>query len=522
MKVALLSNWLQRIVYCAFFVAVIAQTVVTSWVDEDAFITFRVVDNFVNGFGLRWNIIERVQAYTNPLWMFLHIPLYMLTDNMVVTSCILGWTCLLASLLAAHSAFKTSPLRMTGLFLIPLLITPTNAMYFTSGLEGPLLNAMFAAFGWVLVRRPKHFWFWLSLATSLSMLNRLDTIIIYAPVWAYLLIKQRWGFRQKYMWLGWSPLIAWLLFSLFYYGFMLPNTAPAKLGGHLPLMDYLQSGIAYACDFILADPWSALTIVIASGFFPLYAWENRDTVSYLAVAMIAGIVAYCLYVVYIGGAQLSMRMFSLPAFAVCWLWAWRFPWDRVVGYAGFALLAVLLQHTVGESPEERHTVPIIEKAQIGGIPWAHHMFGRAGEWWQYVIVHKDIDERPNHTPHEFTVMATGLIGNYGFYHGPYEVVIDPVGLSDPLLARLPAISNHLDKVGDVFRYIPPGYEQGIISGEIAVFPAPLAEYYEKIRIITRDDLWEWKRIRTLILFNMGAYDGLLKQYIRDYYPRKIE
>ena len=35
----------------------------------DALITFRVIDNFVHGYGLRWNIAERVQAYTNPLWM---------------------------------------------------------------------------------------------------------------------------------------------------------------------------------------------------------------------------------------------------------------------------------------------------------------------------------------------------------------------------------------------------------------------------------------------------------------------
>ena len=36
----------------------------TAWLTEDAFITFRTVDNFINGYGLTWNTGERVQAYT--------------------------------------------------------------------------------------------------------------------------------------------------------------------------------------------------------------------------------------------------------------------------------------------------------------------------------------------------------------------------------------------------------------------------------------------------------------------------
>ena len=43
----------------------------TAWVSDDAYITFRTVDNFLAGYGLRWNVGERVQTYTHPLWMFL-------------------------------------------------------------------------------------------------------------------------------------------------------------------------------------------------------------------------------------------------------------------------------------------------------------------------------------------------------------------------------------------------------------------------------------------------------------------
>ncbi len=42
----------------------------TAWVSDDAMITLRTLMNFEHGYGLRFNIDERVQAYTHPLWLF--------------------------------------------------------------------------------------------------------------------------------------------------------------------------------------------------------------------------------------------------------------------------------------------------------------------------------------------------------------------------------------------------------------------------------------------------------------------
>jgi len=39
----------------------------TAWVCGDAYITFRTIDNLVHGYGLRWNVDERVQAFTHPV-----------------------------------------------------------------------------------------------------------------------------------------------------------------------------------------------------------------------------------------------------------------------------------------------------------------------------------------------------------------------------------------------------------------------------------------------------------------------
>lgn len=62
----------------------------TAWVNDDAYITFRTVDNFVNGYGLTWNVAERVQAYTHPLWMFAVSSVYFFTREAYYTSIFLS------------------------------------------------------------------------------------------------------------------------------------------------------------------------------------------------------------------------------------------------------------------------------------------------------------------------------------------------------------------------------------------------------------------------------------------------
>jgi arabinofuranosyltransferase len=58
----------------------------TAWVGDDAFITLRTVDNFINGYGLVWNIGEKVQTYTHPLWMLVLSGVYFFTHEAFFTT----------------------------------------------------------------------------------------------------------------------------------------------------------------------------------------------------------------------------------------------------------------------------------------------------------------------------------------------------------------------------------------------------------------------------------------------------
>jgi hypothetical protein len=107
-----------------------------AWIGEDAFITFRTVDPFVNGNGLRWNPDERVQTYTHSLWMLARIPFY--TASRDLTSAVV--TVSLACTGGPYVALVWRPLRrplllLAGLFLPLACSGPLRTM-----ISGPLFS----------------------------------------------------------------------------------------------------------------------------------------------------------------------------------------------------------------------------------------------------------------------------------------------------------------------------------------------------------------------------------------------
>ena len=63
---------------CLIFLAVLLRT---AWLSDDALITLRTVLNVTHGYGLTFNIAERVQTYTHPLWMLMLTGAYLVAGN---------------------------------------------------------------------------------------------------------------------------------------------------------------------------------------------------------------------------------------------------------------------------------------------------------------------------------------------------------------------------------------------------------------------------------------------------------
>jgi hypothetical protein len=71
----------------AFLTLVFAVILIrTAWLCDDAAITLRTVLNVTHGFGLTYNIVERVQTFTHPLWLALLTVGYIVTGHIYVTT----------------------------------------------------------------------------------------------------------------------------------------------------------------------------------------------------------------------------------------------------------------------------------------------------------------------------------------------------------------------------------------------------------------------------------------------------
>jgi len=125
----------------------------TAWMCDDAFITLRTVDNFVQGYGLVWNVGERVQAYTHPLWMFLLSAFYAFTREPYFTTLAISMA---LSLATVTLLLWTSRYHLFTLLLVGIITVGSKAFadYSTSGLENPLAHLLLATFFILCLRHP--------------------------------------------------------------------------------------------------------------------------------------------------------------------------------------------------------------------------------------------------------------------------------------------------------------------------------------------------------------------------------
>ncbi len=101
------------------------------------------------------------------------------------------------------------------------------------------------------------------------------------------------------------------------------------------------------------------------------------------------------------------------------------------------------------------------------------------------------------------------VGYAGFAAGPEKFIIDVVGLSDPLLARLPAdrpISYEGWKSGHFRRTVPKGYVDSVAFNGNMIEDPELRRLYGSIRTITRGRIWSIERFIEIARINLGMYE----------------
>lgn len=477
---------------------------------EDAYISFRVTDNIVQGYGPTWNIMERVQPFTNPLWTLLHVPFYALWQNIYFVDLLISAICLLLAIALPLKTFPRPALATASLFLLPLALSRSFAVYSTSGFENPLEHALFGCFFYILFTRPRRYWFWLSFLTALSMVNRLDTLVLFVPVWLCLLMARRRDMPWRALLLGGLPILLWECFSLFYYGFAFPNTKYAKLHTGIAQSEYVTLGGHYILNLLAVDVIGAAVILCSVSAIPfLYRrWKNgrrEDTLVHLGLAL--GVLAYVLYVVSVGGTYLSGRLFSLPIYvSACLLLAVAGNSLRPRALITLAAMCFLIVAFYPSAPTLFRYCPPCFK---GVDPHDHEVKHRLLDYVQGKITLP----APRSVISEAPVFLEWSMGKWGFEMDRRVHVIDGFAIVDPLLARLPVSVAHIQTMGMTPRALPAGYWEAVRTGDTHGMDPDLAAYYEKLRFIISGDLWSMTRLMEIFRFNRGDYDDLLERYV---------
>jgi arabinofuranosyltransferase len=496
------------------FLVVLARN---AWASDDAFITLRTVYNFLHGDGLRWNGAERVQTFTHPLWLFVLIPFYVAIRDPFFTLYTAGMVVSLLAVYILLAKFFPQPWSIP-LALAFVLSSKSFIDYSSSGLENPLSHLLALLFAGLLLQDtvpPSKRVFFLSLLAALSMLNRLDTLLLFLPALLLTIYETRKTIWQsgKWMALGFLPIILWEGFALFYYGFPFPNTYYAKLTTGIPQSDLYRQGWLYFQNSLAWDHVTLPTIGLAV-LLSLFSREARRA------SLALGILLYLAYIVRIGGDFMSGRFFSTVfALSVALLGSLilsRRLASRAVPALMLAASALILLVGLTSTRPPLLVRAIGSKARMeNGIADERTIYfkccGLLNRWsrdWLPVVAQDALEDKQNAT----SIAFRESIGIYGFYAGPDVYLLDPLCLGDPLRARLPVTGDW--RIGHFPRHVPAGYIETITNDFQNHIREPhLKEYYDKLLLVTRGDLFSAERLKTILEFNLGVYDPLLEAYV---------
>jgi len=485
----------------------------TAWISDDAAITLRTVLNVTHGFGLTFNIAERVQTYTHPLWMGLLTIGYLLTGNVYVATFAIG-------MILSAVAFWLALTRAVSAFqaisaAVVLLFSSAFIDFSTSGLENPLANLLVAVFVGVFlnrtmanIRRLTVLW---TLASFLY-LTRPDAALLVVP----LLVVATWrggnvrAALQSIV-VGGLPALAWTVFALVYYGFPFPNTAYAKLATGIDPGELRAQGVLYLLDSLDRDPITLTAIAVAV----VVAAFRRELAPR---ALAAGVVLYLWYVVSIGGDFMTGRFMALPAFASVLLMSRLVAASKPL-WATAAGTLLIVGCTATHVPLWSNSRNVDAAPKPSGIVDERAVYFRDRSLAlakRGTFRDPDWPSSPWHGTRRNVVDTCGLMGAAGLDFGPYVHLLDECALADPLLARLPAVFNPDWRTGHYRRMIPDGYRESLETSSNQLRDPDLHRFYDRLRLITRSDrLFSRERLYAIVVMNLrGSSQNLNRQFYR--------
>ncbi len=499
-----------------------------AWNTDDGYFGFVMARNLAEGHGFVYNIGERVNVSTCPLFDLILSVFYYWFRNMPLVSIVL---CTLYSL-AAYSIliWKICKQRWQVFVVTVLLCTSTCFISFTtSGLENSLLFFEEALFLHLLVTNDTYDrkkLFQMALVCSAVLMTRMDAGILLFAVTAYcFLVKRSCGICSMFLagLAGLCPFFGWIVFSVIYYGVPFPNTYYIKVNTGYPLDEYILHGLEY---FLIS--WGYDTALITFCLLAVVLLFLHGQWKYRMLAL--GICLKLLYVIRIGGDFMVGRHFTdlyfVSVFMVidlCYEKESFHIGKRIVSrqYACIGCAAVCVMLTsVTRLTVKQYLWPVRQDSCTDERDYYFPTLGMIPHYLTKVVKGIDsseltwdaqevLDSKASGNQGDLLTWAPGLLS---FQHNRDFYMSDSIGLGDPLLAKLPAVYTEVWRVGHMKRLIPEGYPQSLQTGENRIADKSLHQYYDILLEVTRGRIFSKDRLYKTAGMLFGKYDYLLDEY----------
>lgn len=511
-QLMLLRKW----VFIVFWILLVYHFYRYAWLAEDAFINMRVVRNFNEGFGLTWNPGERVQVFTSTLWMFVGILSSWVTGEHIYALLVISLLLVLATF---WQLYRVSGGGVALFLAVAVSVLSSNSVrdYLSSGLETPLLMCLLAWFFGSLAQPDQPSFSRMCFIACLCMLARHDSILLTAP---FLLCLAKSGYEKGgsaslvkmifHALLSFSPVVAWTVFSIYYYGSPFPNTALAKIVSGLGAAGQALDYFAFIQYF---DPLAY--VFMASALVILYA---RKSVQFKPALW--SMVLFVAYLFKVGADYMAGRFLVGPMVMLAFLLvgALRPSYERnfvrhgrsdrmirlhasVIMFFGFVMLVRLL--TAANAAQYHASRP----AFVDGIVDERQVYFRSTDLETILSMGVDHAFRDNaETLRKHPGVKLVIACNIGMaaYFAPHDVYfVDPLALSDRFLAGLPPDKN--SRIGHFLRPVPREYILSLVEGKNMFTDPIVRSYFDDVRLVARGDLGDSRRWPAIWRLLSNAY-----------------
>jgi hypothetical protein len=419
---------------------------------DDAFITFRYAQDLALGRGFVFNEGERVLGTTTPLLTMIlaFLAKFCGVQAIPVLACVVGivfgaLTAVLNYVIVVDLGFS----RFAGYLAMAIYFATARVLVpVVSGMETPLVLFLMALSLHLFIRE----YFTLSLVVcSLLLLTRIDGVVWSLVVLAAVLVKVRRLPRGAILACG-VILIPWAVFSITYFGGLLPHSIAAKQTIRpeptqaVTLLAAVKSFVNWyvrPCWFPRAVFGLYLAMVCVGGFRLVRDAATR-AVGMVLLAFSAGLAAF----LYLGDAP-HWDWYSTPS-----LWA-----NLLICAVGVEVCAELW----GKRARQGRLGTIVIGALIAGTLMLSCVWGTRGlaeYYYKWQLNQFGVLKAPglwlrDHSPVESTV-ATESIGYQGFYSR--RKVIDVAGLVSPAVVKLRKESrSHAEAFLKIVTQLTPDY-----------------------------------------------------------------